>query len=144
MHSGTVCLDAGIVVALLTPEEFSNSAEQLWEEWSRAGVRRIAPILLRYEVTSVLRKKLWRGLMRDDQADRALARFFRLTIQYLDPVDLHARAWELARRLKQPAAYDAHYLAVSEMLDCACWTTDQRLYNAVHSTFPRLQWLGMA
>jgi predicted nucleic acid-binding protein len=137
-----VCVDAGVIISLLTPEDYSVQVERLWEEWSRQRVMRMAPALLRYEVTAVLRKKLWRGLMREDQAEQALARAFRLPIRYSDPQDLHLRAWELARRLKQPSAYDCHYLALAETLDCRCWTTDKRLYNSVHAAFGGLSWLG--
>jgi len=52
------------------------------------------------------------------------------------------RAFELAARFRRPAAYDAHYLALADYLECPLWTADQRLYNAVRADFPRIRWLG--
>jgi predicted nucleic acid-binding protein len=144
MNNATVCLDASVLISLVTPEDLSEQAERLWEQCTRARVVRVAPALLRYEVTAVLRKKLWRGLLRDDQAERALTTVLGLPVQCLDPRGLHRLAWDLAHRLGQPSAYDAHYLALAEMLDCRCWTGDKRLYNGVHASFDRLSWLGDA
>lgn len=58
------------------------------------------------------------------------------------PIGLHHRAWERAYRFKQPAAYDAHYLALAEMLGCEFWTADRRLHNAVKDELPWVKWLG--
>ena len=93
-----------MLISLVTPEDFSEQAERLWEQCTRARVVRVAPALLRYEVTAVLRKKLWRGLLRDDQAERALTTVLGLPVQCLDPRGLHRLAWDLARRLGQPSA----------------------------------------
>ena len=58
------------------------------------------------------------------------------------PTGLHQRAWELARYFGLPAAYDAHYLALAEMADCAFWTADKRLFDAVHEELGWVNWLG--
>ena len=52
-------------------------------------------------------------------------------IEFVDSVDLHLRAWELACRLDLPSLFDAHYLALAEMRNCELWTADRRLYNSV-------------
>ena len=77
-----------------------------------------------------------------DDTRRALEEAMSLDIRYLDPPDLPLRAFELAARLRRPAAYDAHYLALAEHLECPFWTADERLYNAVRNDFPSIRWLG--
>lgn len=67
-----------------------------------------------------------------------------LPILILYPDDLHQRAFEIALRFGQPQAYDAHYLALAEMLSCEFWTSDDRLYNTVRSQLPWVKWLGNA
>lgn len=142
MINATVCVDASIVVPLLAPEEFSAQAEGLWTQWTRARVGRVAPSLLKYEVTGSLRKKVRKGLLREDQAEQALLRLFRLQIQFYDLRELHRQALLVAGRLNQPTAYDSHYLALAEMLDCAFWTADERLFNSVKEAFGRVRWIG--
>ena len=65
-----------------------------------------------------------------------------LDIHYLDPPGLSLRAFEMAACFKQPAAYDAHYLALADHLSCPFWTADERLYNGVQADFPHARWLG--
>jgi predicted nucleic acid-binding protein len=56
--------------------------------------------------------------------------------------DSHRRSLALAAELDIASAYDAHYLALAEELDCELWTADSRLYNAVRDRFPRIRMLG--
>ena len=137
-----VCVDANIVVALVTTETQSEKALALWAEWMRGGVQVVAPALLRYEVTSALRRKVVRGAMSLQDARRALEETLALDIELLDPSELSPRALDLAARFNRPAAYDAHYLALAEMMEGEFWTADERLYNAVRDDFPRIRWLG--
>jgi predicted nucleic acid-binding protein len=46
------------------------------------------------------------------------------------------------RKFNRPNTYDAHYLALAENLNCPFWTGDERLFNAVHSDFSDVFWLG--
>jgi len=48
----------------------------------------------------------------------------------------------LATHFNRPTAYDAHYLALAEMLGCEFWTADRRLYNAVKEELPWVKWLS--
>lgn len=49
---------------------------------------------------------------------------------------------DFASRFAQPAAYDAHYLALAEREGCEYWTADQRLWNTVKAALPWVRWLG--
>ena len=52
-------------------------------------------------------------------------------------------ATELTRyHFNHLAAYDAHYLALAEMLGCEFWNADERLYNTVKDELPWVKWLG--
>ena len=52
------------------------------------------------------------------------------------------RALELASQLDQRDAYDSHYLALAEELDCDFWTADARFYRAAGSLVDRIRLLG--
>ncbi len=142
MPKSPVCVDANVVVALVTAERFSRAALALWQELTRKNSQPAAPMLLRYEVTLALRRRTTRGTMSSEDAGQALREALALDIHYLDPAGLSEQALELAARFQRPAAYDAHYLALAEHLDCPFWTADERLYNAVCADFPHIRWLG--
>lgn len=142
MPNSPVCVDASIVVAMITPEAQTALAQALWASFLNREHPVAAPRLFRYEVTSALRRKVVRRELDLDVARDALDLALRLKITFLDPPGLSEQAFELAERFARPATYDAHYLALAEQLQCAFWTGDERLYNAVHQGFPHIRWLG--
>lgn len=46
------------------------------------------------------------------------------------------RAWTMADKFSLPAVYDAHYLALAELLEGEFWTADGRLARTVQSSLP--------
>jgi predicted nucleic acid-binding protein len=136
------CIDASLIVALLVAEEHSLSALALWEKWAQEDCSIVAPLLLRYEVTSALYRKALRGLISREDASLALNRFLKLDIEWIDPPSLPERATELAHRFSRPNTYDTFYLALAEQLNCGFWTGDERLYNAVKSGLGFIRWIG--
>lgn len=137
-----VCVDASMVIKLVVAEPGSDQADRLWESWIQAETTVLAPSLLNYEMTAILRKKTSRGELSPDVADRALAAAFSLDIETVAfSHALHHRALELARQFDRPTAYDAHYLALAEAEDCEFWTVDRRLYNSVQNRFSLIRWL---
>lgn len=63
-----------------------------------------------------------------------------ITLHY--PVDLHRLALVLADRFGLPATYDAHYLAVSELMECDYWTADLRLLRQIGRKLDFVRWIG--
>lgn len=137
-----ICVDASLIVALFVPERFSQAALVLLEEWVRDDDQLIAPLLLRYEVTSAIYRKSFRVLISVDDARKALEQFLSLDIEYVDPPNLPLLVVDLAAQFHRPNTYDAHYLALANHQDCAVWTGDQRLYNAVKDGFEKINWIG--
>lgn len=137
-----VCADAGLAIMQVLREPQSDLADALWADWNRQQVTIIAPMLWGYEVTSVIRKNAFRKRLAPEDEQSALDAVHRLPVEQWQPAGLHQRAWVLARRFNRPAAYDSYYLALAEMVDCSFWTSDERLFNAVHAELPWVYWLG--
>jgi len=142
MTDWLVCADANLTLKLVLPEHDSALAEALWEMWKADGTTVIAPTLWGYEVTSTVRNRGQRKHLPPDAEEKAITTIHQLRVQLMRPAGLHRRAWELARYFGLPAAYDAHYLALAEMADCAYWTADKRLFNVVCEKLNWVHWLG--
>ncbi|MBK7894965.1 MAG: type II toxin-antitoxin system VapC family toxin [Anaerolineaceae bacterium] len=137
-----ICVDAGILLKLVLQEPDSHLAEALWQSWISAGVQPVAPQLFPFEVTAVLRKLTYRGLIQTEIAEKMLEKALQFDVALQTFDGIHARAWQLATEFGRPTAYDTHYLALAEHLGCAFWTADLRLFNAVSEKLNRVHFLG--
>lgn len=137
-----ICVDSGILLKLLLNEPDSHLAEALWHGWVVAGVQPVAPYLFPFEVTAVLRKLTHRGLIQTEMGQQILEKAlqFDVTLQTFDGI--YERAWQLAIEFGRPTAYDTHYLALAEHLNCPFWTADLRLFNAVRDKLEWVYFLG--
>lgn len=142
MPNSRVCVDSNLLLKLAVHEEDSEIVRSRWEDWIRGGTQIVAPELLWYELTSALRQKMTRGLLTDAEAKDALAQLLSSQHLMISVRGEHETALDLAIRHDRPQAYDAHYLAVAEALDCPFWTADRRLYNAIKDGFPAINLVG--
>jgi predicted nucleic acid-binding protein len=97
---------------------------------------------LRYEVVAVSRKAVYQGRVTSEEGLRARDRLLSYPIELYFDDDLLKRSYELATAYNRPTAYDAQYLALAERLECAFWTADERLFNAVKDRSSHIRWLG--
>jgi predicted nucleic acid-binding protein len=128
-----VCVDASVVVKLVLPERGRTSALAVWERWLGEEREIVAPYLLSYEVTSAIWRKAKRGLLEPRDARASVGAALNLGVRLVHPEGLCLRAFDLAARFDLATAYDAQYLALSEMLGAEFWTADERLYNAIRA-----------
>jgi predicted nucleic acid-binding protein len=133
----TLCIDTNIVVGFITGRA---KYVELWEPWLENSTRFIAPTLIYYEITNVLHRYLIAGELSEDQVTEYLQDSFSLGIVHYRDETLHQRAAFFARQFTLPAAYDAHYLALSERFNVDFWTADKRLARAV---LDRLPWVKL-
>ncbi len=137
-----VCVDASLILNLYLPQPLSSKAEALWRQWQAQGYRFVAPSLLRYEVTAVLRRNVHLGSLTPEIGLLSLNEILALPIEYPSVPNLHVRAYQLATQLGRPRANDAHYLVLAETLGCEFWTADGKLVNAVQDHLPWVKFLG--
>lgn len=92
-----------------------------------AGERLHAPHLVDSEVASGLRRRVAARQLTADDGWTALDHWRRLGMIRYPAFALLGRVWELRDNL---SAYDATYVALAEVLDCALLTADARLSQA--------------
>jgi predicted nucleic acid-binding protein len=134
LNSSTVCVDANLAIKLVDQSE-SRAVETLFEEWARQDCVIVAPYLLRYEMTNIVRQLTRHGRMTEGIAANAIGAMVLLPITLFADTNHHARALRFSIQFNLPATYDAHYLALAEELDCEFWTADKRLARAVRDEF---------
>ena len=139
--SGYVVVDASLAIKWLVREEDSADAHALLAAWDDEEQQLAAPHLFRFEVTNALHRRVARGELVVHEA-AALAEDHFPEFDFASPPPVHRRALELASELGQGAAYDSHYLALAEALDCEYWTADERFWRAASTTFDAVHGLG--
>lgn len=142
MATSYTVLDSGVLLATVQLEILTDAAIALMNALGETESQIIAPSLLHYEIVAVVRKWVYRGLTSPENANAALSTLLHYPVRTVMDEALLRRAYDLANIHNRPAAYDSQYLVVAERYECDFWTTDERLYNAVSSQFPRIFWLG--
>ena len=140
--NSSVVIDANLAVYSVIKTPHSMTAARLMDHLAQRGCEPFAPGLWWYEVTSVIHRYRFAGIIPDEIAYQALDL---LTVNLgVQKVDVSVRiAFDWATRLSQKAAYDGFYLAAAEQLGAEFWTADQALVNNVRQTgISWAHWMG--
>jgi predicted nucleic acid-binding protein len=135
MSNSWVCVDANLVLRLVA-DPADRSIQQLWEKWDSERRHLAAPTLLYYEVANALYRYQNLGYLSASSVELSFRAALALPLELHGEPDLHWRALVLADKFSLPAAYDAHYLALAELLEGEFWTADGRLARTVQSSLP--------
>lgn len=141
--SNIVVVDASVALKWAVLEEDTDKANALLDSWINTGTAIAVPALFVYEVTNILYRKAVAKKLPYDEASQGLAKLFSLGlfVDFSEYEFISSNAMKLAHRFGLPAAYDAHYLALSMNKDCEFWTADKRLWNAVKGKLAWVRWL---
>jgi predicted nucleic acid-binding protein len=91
--------------------------------------------LIVFEASSVLRNKVFRGILNDVDATEMVDRIRHLDLSLIYAQELIELAWGIGALLKAPTLYDSFYLAVAKLLEVPFWTADKRLYELAYKHF---------
>lgn len=133
-----VCIDASLWVRWLTPEEGSEEIDQLFGLWLEEYNFFIAPSLLLFEVTSVLRKKFKNGHIPRELMEKGLSVFYELPIILYQNEALLADTYEWAEKLGQTVIYDVSYLALAAAHRVPLYTGDRKFYEVAKKHYDSL------
>jgi predicted nucleic acid-binding protein len=137
-----ISVDASVALKWVLPEEYAAQALFLIDEALSGGQHVVAPPLLPIEVTNTIRQYVRRNDLLQIEAEALLDQFLAFPVTLTLPVDLHRQALQLAADFDLPAVYDAHYVALAQMLGATLWTDDRRLLRALHGTLSFVHWIG--
>jgi len=125
-----VVVDSNFIVRLLTKRPESPYAT-LWREWESNGTAVYAPSLLPYEVTNAFWRFENSGTLSSSAVTSSIDRMNDLQIELVSTSEIHLEALEFVRRYWESKAYDSHFLALAQFLECDLWTSDKKLYKRV-------------
>jgi predicted nucleic acid-binding protein len=135
-----ICVDASLAAKWVFIEEDSNLARAAFRAHEDSGI--IAPAFMPAEVTNSIRRRVARGLMTNEEGERALDLFLSFEVTLSIDASVHVEALRLAHRFGRPAAYDMHHVALAQIAGCDLWTADERLLNALGGRLSFVRSLG--
>ena len=140
----TVVVDANLLASQALPLPYGDLAIQRLVLWQTSEELLLAPMLMVYELTTIMRKAVTAGWLSDGTAADRLSEILQVGPRLIPPDDyLNREALRWAKRLGQNKAYDAHYLALAARENATLWTADRQLANgAQQAGFAPVQWIG--
>lgn len=137
-----IAVDASVAAKWILPEEHSERALALVTTAAQTARAIVAPPLLPFEVANILRQRMIRQGLTLPSADRLMAQLLAFPVALVMPEGLSRRALAIADEHNLRAAFDAHYVALADLLSCELWTDDQRLIRQVGDKLPFVRWIG--
>lgn len=110
--------------------------------WQREQVTLLAPALLAFKVAATLRRYVHFKRIAPAQGEKAFEQFLSMNLRLSHRRGIYPLAWQFAKQLNRPTAYDTAYLALAQLNGCEFWTADEKLHNAVISQLPWVNWIG--
>ncbi|MBF0104303.1 MAG: type II toxin-antitoxin system VapC family toxin [Deltaproteobacteria bacterium] len=135
-----ICVDASLVIKWLVKEEGSPEALKLLQKFRNCNTLLIAPSILDYEIGSVLRQKIIRGLLDHASLYPIIDFYGRLDLQLFHVTDLVLQSVSIAEALQQPTIYDVSYLLIAKQQKTDFVTADKRFYKAASPLFPMVRY----
>ena len=136
MKYDQVAVDASFLLKMFLPENKSDQAEELWKAWVGDHVEIVAPTLITFEVSSVIRNKVFRGILTEREGGEIISLLRQLDISLIYDEELLDISWEIGATLNTPNLYDCFYLALPKLLRIPLWTADKKLFQSAKKEFP--------
>lgn len=134
-----ICLDANIFVACFVAERDHDMCLNLLSILRERDFVFYEPALVGFEVTSVLRRKVWRGEITKAQSEQALHLFFDLPLLLQWQPQILTKALKQSHATAAKNAYDTSYLAVALERNIPCVTLDEDFFKRARKIFKKLR-----
>lgn len=136
MKFDQVALDASFLLKIFLPEDKSEEAEILWKAWVGDHVEIMAPTLIMFEVSSVIRNKVFRGHLTAEEGEEITNLLKQLDLSLIYTDELLDIAWEIGMILNTPNLYDCFYIALPKLLGIPLWTANKKVFQSAKKEFP--------
>lgn len=134
-------VDSGIAVKWVIQEEDSDVAQLILDEYKNENLSFLAPDLIYAEFGNIIWKKVIFKNLDTTDAAFAIQEFKKISFTLTPIILLFDAAFNLAVQYKR-TFYDSLYLALSVRENCEFVTADEKFYNSVRSSFPKMTLLS--
>jgi predicted nucleic acid-binding protein len=129
-------IDSSVVLKMCLPEEGSEAAERLMDEFSQGLHQLLAPDFFPIEVGHALARAERKRILTQNQGSQCLSEILALLPDLHPSLPLLPRAYEIASNARI-GVYDCLYLILAEQEGCDFLTADRKLFSFPHvSPFP--------
>ena len=135
MKYDQVAVDASFLLTIFLPENKSDEADELWKAWIGDHVEIVAPNLIMFEVSSVIRNKVFRDMLSEREGGEIISLLKQFDISLIYTEELLDIAWEIGTTLNTPSLYDCFYLVLPRLLRIPLWTADKKLFRSAQKEF---------
>ena len=141
MTTVKVVVDSSVAIKWVVEEPYSAHARRVLDAYEAGALLLLVPDLFYAEVGNIVwKKQRFQGLATKD-ADEILAAFRLVSFVAFPSADLLDDAYRLAVKHGR-TVYDALYLALSLRESCPWVTADERVVNALASTYRGIVWVA--
>ena len=116
MKTSRVAVDASFLLKLFLPEDLSSRVEDHWRNWIESSIEVVAPTLIVFEASSVLRNKVFRRIVNEADASDMIDKMRHLELSLVYAGELMEMAWEIGKILKLPPSMIAIMLLSQRFL----------------------------
>lgn len=134
-------VDSSVAIKWFIVEPHSPQARRILTDYQNGAINFHAPDLINAEFGNIVWKKhIFQGLAADD-AQAIINGFTKLSFALTSTANILDDAYRLAITYRR-SVYDSLYLALSIREQCRFVTADEKMCNAISSSFSNLIWLG--
>lgn len=124
-----VVVDASVVAALFVADERQEEVHARMTRWIRDAEPLHAPSVLPYELSNVLARQSFDGLLNQDDATQIWSDVTQLGIALhpFDPILDGSAVAAITSLLRRRHATDSHYIWIAQLLGTVVWTLDGKI-----------------
>jgi predicted nucleic acid-binding protein len=130
----TLILDSSVIAKWFFPENESEKALDIKENFTNNTLSIVTPILLYYEINNLLKTAIKMFRINSNDAIKAYNAFLKLELISYSSESLLEKTLEIALQY-DISSYDASYIALANHLQVPFLTSDKKLLNKVKNKF---------
>ena len=134
-------IDTSVAIKWFLKEPYESEALKLKNAFKNGLCRLLTTDLIYPEFANTIWKRVIFYDLEPEDGVLMINAFRTIPLEVISSKELLAKAFTIATQYKR-SVYDALFLALSVENTCNLVTADEKFYNALRNSFPKLLWIG--